>query len=189
MNTLQMLALRRNTALGRLATLEKRAERLAAPAATVMKSALSELSASLEEVQVATEQLQSQMDELGTIRHDLEGLRRRLREFTDVVPVACVWTNGAGEIEEANAAAAELLNVSAQRLAGRALMLFMTERSQFVESLAALNEGLTRVASVDSVIRPRERRPRSVQVVGRRLHNDPRFCWFILDGPPRPHEE
>ena len=178
MTTLQMLTLRRTTSLGRMAAIEKRAERLGAPAAPVVKSALEELSTALEEVQVATDQLESHLDELGAVRAELEQLRAEWDEFMDVIPIACVWTSTSGEIVRSNGAAAALLNVSAQRLAGRPLVLFLAERNPFHDALSALDEGLTRTVELQSVVRPRERRPRPVRIVGRSLRGN-RRCWFI----------
>lgn len=183
MNTLQMLTLRRNASLGRLAALGKRAERLGEHTAPLVRAALQELSTSLEEVEVATEQLQMQLEELGGVKGELLAITRRFAEFLDVLPVACVWTNVAGEIDQANAAAAELLNVSAARLAGRRLGLFATGRQEFEDALTALNQGIARVIEFDAVLRPRERRPRRVHVVGRSLSDDPRRCWFFTSAP------
>lgn len=178
MSTLQMLTVRRNTSLGRMAAIEKRAERLGAPAAPVVKSALQELSTALEEVQVATDQLQSQLEELGDVRAELDRLRGEWNEFVDLLPVPCVWTTASGEIEQANPSAAALLNVSAQRLAGRPLMLFLAERTEFREALSALEQGLTRSVELKAVVRPRERKPRPVAISARRLGGD-RRCWFL----------
>ncbi|HEU4689915.1 MAG TPA: PAS domain-containing protein [Vicinamibacterales bacterium] len=179
MTTLQMLTLRRTAALTRLTTLQRRAERLSAPAAGVIGSALDEFAAALEEVEVATEQLQSQIEDLANARHQLAVVSERFTEFLDALPLPCVWTTAEGDIDGANAAAAELLNVSASRLAGRPLVLFMTARPAFTDALSALNEGLTRTVELAAVVRPRERRPREVRIVGRRMQNDDRRCWFF----------
>ena len=179
MTTLQMLTLRRTAALTRLNTLQRRAKRLSAPAAGVIGSALEEFAAALEEVEVATEQLQTQVEELAGARHQLSVVRERFSEFVDALPVPCVWTTAQGEIDGANSAAAELLNVSSSRLAGRPLVLFMTERPAFSEALSALNEGLTQVVELSVVVRPRERRPREIRMIGRRMQNDDRRCWFF----------
>lgn len=184
MTTLQMLTLRRNTSLGRMATLEKRAERLGAQAAPVVRSALEELSAALDDVQVATEQLQALLDELATVRVELNAVREQHREFVDLVPVASVWTDATGEIAQANEAAAELLNVSAQRLVGRPLVLFMSDRTAFAEADTALSECVAATVRFEAVLRPRERRPRPVVVVGRSLKDDSRRCWFLTPGEP-----
>jgi PAS domain S-box-containing protein len=180
MNTLQMLTIRHTAALGRLATLQRRAERLPAPAASVTSAALHELKAALEEIQVATDQMQSQANELAAVRDDGERKRRQFAEFVEQVPVPCVWTGSDGEIDQANTAAAELLNVSAPRLCGRPLMLFVTERERFTESIGALNQDLARTVDLQVLIRPRERRPRPVRLVGKRLAHDQRRCWFLI---------
>ena len=188
MTTLQMLALRRAAALSKLGTLQKRAERVSGPSTTLVTNALRELSDALEEVQVATEQLQSQIDDLATSRQQANDLDARFTEFIDIVPVATVWTDASGEIQLANASAAQLLNVSAARLVGRPLALFLTERATFAQALAAMNEGLTTMVDVPAVIRPRERRPRELRVIGRRLRADSRNCWFLTPTEPGAHE-
>jgi two-component system, OmpR family, sensor histidine kinase VicK len=181
MTTLHMLTVRTNAALGRLASLQKRVDKTTTPAVPIVRTALKELTDSLEELQVASEQLQQQADESLASKQRLVQEQARLREFVESLPVACVWTTEDGQIEDANPAAADLLNVSAQHLAGRPLMLFTVERAKFSESLTALNEGLTNVVDLAAVLRPRERRPRQVRLVGRRLEHDARRCWFILE--------
>ena len=181
MTTLHMRTVRANAALGRLAMLQKRAETVPTPTAPVVRAALKELTDSLEELQVANEQLLQSTREAAALKARIDHEQARLREFVHTVPVPCVWTAENGDIEEANPAAAVLLNVSAQHLAGRPLMLFTSERVRFSEALSALNEGLTSVVEVAAVIRPRERKARPVRLVGRRLDHDPRRCWFILE--------
>jgi PAS domain-containing protein len=176
-----MLTVRTNAALGRLATLQKRADKATAPAAPIVRAAIKELADSLEELRVVNEQLQEQADEGIELKGRLEQERDRQREFQDVMPLACVWTSPEGQIEEANSAAADLMNVSTQHLSGRPLMLFTTERVKFSESLAALRERLTTVVELSAVLRPRERRARHVRLVGRILEHDSRICWFLLE--------
>jgi PAS domain-containing protein len=180
MTTLHMLTVRTHAALTRLASLQKRAEKAAA-SSTVVRTALKELSEALEELQVANEQLQQQVDQSTVLKARIQDELARGREFVDAVPVPCVWTTTDGQIEEANPAAADLLNVSAQHLTGRPLMLFTVDRVRFQESLSALNEGLTTIVELPVVLRPRERRPRPVRFVGRRSAHDSRHCWFILE--------
>ncbi|HVL69767.1 MAG TPA: PAS domain-containing protein [Vicinamibacterales bacterium] len=179
MNTLHILSLRRTTALGKLARLQKRAERIPAPASAVLSAALSEFAEALEELQVATEQLQEHLDTVAEARHEAQVLRQQFSEYAEILPLPCLWTNADGDVEQANDAAAALLNVSPQHLAGRPLMLFFTDRGGFTDALTALNEGVTSIVEIAALVRPRERRPRPVRVVGRRLQHDPRRCWFI----------
>ena len=181
MSTHHLLTVRTNAALGRLSSLQKRAEKVPIPAAPVVKSALKELSESLEELQVINEQLQHQVDESSEWKDRVRAEHARLREFVDVLPVPCVYTSEDGRIEEANSAAADLLNVSAQHLAGRPLVLFFSDRTRFGECLAALNQRLTTVVEFSGIMRPRERRARTVRLIGRRLERDDRRCWFLLE--------
>ncbi len=69
-------------------------------------------------------------------------------------------------------------------------MLFLTERQAFADALRGLTEGLTQVIEVPAVVRPRERRPRSLRMLGRSLPNDTRHCWFLMaaGGPEAPGE-
>ena len=181
MTTLHMLTVRTNAALGRLASLQKRAEKTADPPALIVRAALKELADSLEELQVANEQLQRHSDETSSLKLRIADEQARLHEFMQAVPLPCVWTYENGEIAQANPAAADLLNVSAQHLVGRPLQLFTAERGRFSDSLAALNDGSTTVVELAAVVRPRERRARPARLVGRRFEFDPRRCWFIIE--------
>jgi PAS domain-containing protein len=180
MTTLHALTVRTTAALGRLASLQKRAEK-GVPSAAVVRTALKELSDSLEQLQVANEQMHQQVEETAVLKVRLQAEAARLRELVEALPVPCVWTQPDGQIHEANAAAADLLNVSALHLAGRPLMLFTVDRARFQESLTALNEGLTAIVEVPATLRPRERKARHVRLIGRRFEHDARRCWFILD--------
>ena len=180
MTTIHMLTVRTAAALGRLASLQKRAEKAAATA-PVVRTALKELTETLEELQVANEQLHQQVEHGNLLKGRVQDEMARTRELIDALPLSCVWTTEDGTILEANPAAADLLNVSAQHLAGRPLMLFTVERPRFQESLTSLNEGLTSVVELPAVLRPRERRPRPVRLIGRRFEHDQRRCWFILE--------
>jgi PAS domain-containing protein len=187
MTTLHMLTIRTNAALGRLASLQRRAEKAAAPTRSVVRPALKELNDALEELQVANDQLQTQVEELADAKLHARTADQRFAELLEWLPCACVWTSTSGEVLEANPAAAALLNVSAQHLAGRPLLLFMTERAKFSEAMSLLTASAgSVVASVG--IRPRERRTRQVQLVGRKRAQDDRLCWFLVEGPVNGHE-
>jgi len=179
MTSLHLLTVRTAAAIGRLSALQKRAERLTGPGGPVIKPALKELSDSLEELQVANEQLQQQVDLLAEARVAVDALQNRFTEFVEAVPVPCVWTDAEGQILQANAAGASLLNVSSQHLQGRPLVFFVVERDKFRDGQAALNGQLTSIVELSLALRPRERRSRQVRLTGRRLQHDDRRCWFI----------
>ena len=181
MDTLQILTLKTATAMGRLADLQRRAEHAPEKASPVIKPALRELTTALEELQVANDHLQSQVDELVALRWSAESVQRRLDEYAEAVPVPCLWTDDAGLIADGNKAACELLNISKQRLAGKPLMLFVTDRDRLFGALNRLADGSAQAVEADMVVRPRERRPRKLRVSGSRLEHDLRFVWFLQE--------
>jgi PAS domain-containing protein len=178
-----MLAARTNAALGRFATLQRRAEAASLTTAPVLKPALRELSEALEELRVANEQLQQHAEEVAGARARLERLALQVDEFAEVLPLACVRTNAHGEIDTANSAAASLLNVSGAHLRGRSLLVFVLERQKFLDAQSALTDGLTTSVEVASGLRPREKRPRPMRLLGRRLQHDDRYAWFLVEPP------
>lgn len=184
MTTIQMLTVRTNAALSRLASLQRRAERIDAPANGVVRPALRELTDSLEELQVANDQLQEQILELAQAKASADAADRRFTELVQVLPCALVWTSQAGEITDANSAAAALLNVTRQHLIGRALVLFMGDRSAFQDAITQLAAGALSTVDLQVEVRPRERRLRAVTLCGRRLDGADHLCWFLLEAQP-----
>lgn len=182
MGTLHSLTLRTATAVGRLAELQRRAERLADKPSPIAKAALAELSTALEELQVANEALQTQLDELNAIRVNVESVQHANEEFAQALPIAVLWTDRAGVIEKGNDAASQLLNIGKYHLQGKPLMLFITDRGPLFAALRSLceAEGVPAV-DVDITVRPRERRPRKMKLCGRRLQHDVRCLWFLHD--------
>ncbi|HEU4936296.1 MAG TPA: PAS domain-containing protein [Vicinamibacterales bacterium] len=184
MGTLHNLTLRTATAVGRLAELQRRAERVTDKPSPIAKSALAELSTALEELQVANEALQSQLDELNATRGNIETVQRANEEFAQALPIAVVWTDRRGLIEKSNDAASQLLNIGKHHLPGKPLMLFITDRGLFFAALRSLCEADDVPAvDIDITVRPRERRPRRMKLCGRRLqHDDARCVWFLHEG-------
>jgi PAS domain-containing protein len=184
MSALHNLTLRTATAVGRLAELQRRADRTPDKPSAVTRTALQELSTALEELQVANEQLQIQVDELSAMREASADAQQARDEFANAVPIPGVWTNGAGVIEKGNDAASQLLNIGKHHLAGKPLMLFVTDRAALFGAVRSLCETAT-LPSVDIeiTVRPRERRPRKMRLRGCRLDHDERCVWFLHDLP------
>jgi PAS domain-containing protein len=182
MDTIQILTLKTTNALGKLADLQRRAETASEKMAPVIRPALKELTGALEELQVANEHLQSQVDELASVRWKISAAEQRLEEFANAVPVPCLWTDAAGVIDDGNAAACALLNISRQRLPGKPLMLFITNRDTLFAAMEALRRGgPSSTVEIELTVRPRERRPRPSRVIGRTTEHDARWTWFIQD--------
>lgn len=179
MTQLHTLTVRTNAALGRLAELQRRAEQISTTTTPVVRPALKELGSALEELQVANEQLQAQVEEAAASRMRADEMARRLDEFIQAVPVACIWSDASGVILEASETAAAMLNVARARLPGKPLMLFLADRTRFFEALAALGAPGGGAVELELLVRPRERRPRMARITGRVLMNDARWCWFL----------
>ena len=179
MNTIEFLTVRTHAAMSRLTDLQRRAERIPGTPSAVVRTALKELGLALEQLQVANEQLSEQMNGLSAARQDVEGVRRRHREFINSLPLACLWTDDQGVVDEANEASAQLLNLSPARLPGKPLGLFITSRELFFETLASLRVRETLEVVVE--VRPREQGPRKMRLLGQRLEHDTRICWLLRD--------
>jgi PAS domain-containing protein len=182
---LHNLTLRTATAVGRLAELQRRADRLTEKVSPVARSALQELSTALEELRVANEALQTQVDELASIRVKVTAAEQALDEFANVTPLSVLWTDRSGVIEKGNEAASQLLNIGKHHLQGKPLMLFVTDRAVLFSALRSLCEtpGVPSI-EVAITVRPRERRPRKMKLSGRRLEYDPRCVWFLHELTP-----
>jgi PAS domain-containing protein len=183
MSTLHNLTLRTATAAGRLADLQRRAERPGTqPASPITKAALEQLSSVVQDLQVASDALTTQLYELKEARLSTEKAQQAMEEFAQAVPIAALWTDRAGVIEKGNEAASQLLNIGRHHLHGKPLMLFITDRGALFGALRSLCEGEA-VAAVDVeiTVRPRERRPRRMKLCGRRLEHDARCVWFLHD--------
>ena len=189
MSTLHNLTLRTATAVGRLAELQRRAERITENRSPITRTALAELSTALEELQVANEALQTQVDEVSALRMSAEDALNTVDEFAQALPIAALWTDSAGVIEKGNEAASQLLNVSKHHLGGKPLMLFITDRGALFNALRCLCETAPASAvDVDVTVRPRERRPRKMKLAGRRLQHRTGCLWFF-HGPQLARDE
>lgn len=89
--------------------------------------AFKELGIVSEELQVVVEELQQQNEALAIARLEVEIQRQRYQELFDFAPDGYLVTDPSGTIQEANRAAANLLNISQQFLIGKPLIVFVTE--------------------------------------------------------------
>ena len=184
MNRIDNLTLRTTNALGRLASLQRRADKAAPPPALV-RDALEELNSALEELRVANEALTEQATEVLRARDVGNESKRDLERLFSALPIPCLFTERDGRILDANPEASKLLNVGRQHLTGKPLLLFFMDRDRVMRGLESLPETGEFVEA--TIIRPRERRAREVLVRVVRLLTRDRCCWF-LDRVPAPAE-
>lgn len=110
----------------RLADLEPRAKELVGQPEVLTIATLAELVAALEELEVAAEEVRRQNEALVAARQAVEAGRQRYRELFEFAPDGYLVTDTQGVIQEANRAAAALLNVTSHALVGTPLAAFLT---------------------------------------------------------------
>jgi PAS domain S-box-containing protein len=149
----QQLAL----SLQRLEALWRQVDELPKPSAQVWQQAdeflekqqahltrsLEELSISLQELQVAAEELRQQNEALAESRKAVEQERRHYQELFDFAPDGYLVTDKEALILEVNQTGAQLLNVSADRLVSKPLVVFVSpeERRDFYSQLRQFQKG------------------------------------------------
>ncbi|MBE9200671.1 MULTISPECIES: PAS domain-containing protein [unclassified Nodularia (in: cyanobacteria)] len=106
----------------------------------LLPQAFKELYSTSKMVQLAAEELYQQNEELIQTRNWLEAERQRYQDLFELAPDGYLVTNGEGIIQEANLAAAQLLNVSRQLLVGKPIVNFvrLEERQPFRSQLSQL---------------------------------------------------
>jgi PAS domain-containing protein len=108
--------------------------------------AFKELGIVSEELQVAVEELQQQNEALAAAKLEVEIQRQRYQDLFDFAPHGYLVTDPNGTIQEANRAAANLLNISQQFLIGKPLIIFVTE-----EQHPLFHEKLTQFQQTEQV--------------------------------------
>jgi PAS domain-containing protein len=121
------------TLIGQLASVRSRVARLAQHSAAspqfpdLLSPLLEELDATFRTLQIAEEALLQQRDAVTTAHERLEAERRRYQELFEVALDGYLVTTPNGTIQQANRAAARLLNASQSFLLDKPLALFVTE--------------------------------------------------------------
>ncbi len=90
-----------------------------------LEIALEELNTALEELRVAEAELQAQNEELVIAHEAVEVERQRYQDLFEFAPDGYLVTDIAGTIQEANYAAAEILNLEQRFLVGKPLINFI----------------------------------------------------------------
>jgi PAS domain-containing protein len=103
----------------------------------------------------------------------------------DIIPGACLLTDTAGLILDANHAAGVLLNVSAKHLKNRELLVFTEDRDAFGTLLGRLNHGADCEVRATLAFRPRERRPTPIDVMVTSVSEQRENVWIWFLAPSR----
>lgn len=113
------------------------------PSGEMAAKLVAELNSALAELEVTALELNEQNQELAASQQNLQAERQRYEELFDFAPDGYLITDAAGNITEANIAAANLFKVSKNFLIGNPMTIFIRgdARLAFRDILASLNEG------------------------------------------------
>jgi PAS domain S-box-containing protein len=108
----------------------------------LLPSALKELGIASERLELAAKMLYQQNQKLSLADQSVKASHQRHQELLEFIPDACLLTDALGVIQEANGAAAKLLNCQHSLLMGRSLTAFVTHetRQQFQTQLQQLQQ-------------------------------------------------
>ncbi|MHC5765019.1 MAG: PAS domain-containing hybrid sensor histidine kinase/response regulator [Nostoc sp.] len=100
------------------------------------------LQQAITEVSISLEELQQQNEELIVTRHLVEAERQRYYDLFNFAPDGYLLTDATGIIQEANYAAAKLLNVRQSYLIGKPMVVFVhqTKRQKFRQIMLELQQ-------------------------------------------------
>jgi PAS domain-containing protein len=114
------------------------------------------------------------------LRREVRAERENRQYLLEQMPIACITTDEAGVIQNANQPAAELFNISAKHLRGRLLLHFSADRQAFGELLRSLPGPGGQIAAVVPV-RPRERglAKLSALIVPETAAGPSSWLWFL----------
>jgi GAF domain-containing protein len=123
-----------------------------------------ELETAQEELRVADEEIRVQRDQLEQLLELNRTSSAQRRQVASMLPVPIVTTDEVGRIEQANAAAAALLNVPLARLPGKPMVTFVRDGDR-----GAVRRALSRVGTEPAQLRveltPRRSAPVAVDLV------------------------
>jgi PAS domain S-box-containing protein len=152
------------------------------------------LLAAYEELSVAEEELRAQHETILESQRQLEIQRHRYHTLFDFAPDPYLVTDEAGTIEEANAAAAELLGVPRTLLVGKPLVTFVDvhARAEFRAHLLGLaNAERIEKWNIEAVVR--DGRNVAVEATVSTLENrhagQKSLCWLLHDISARRESE
>ena len=111
----------------RVADLHRQAAQTPANQINAINSSFKQLDNALKQLEVVEEMLSQQAEELSAASTAVEAWRHHYEDFFDFSPDACLVSDARGILQEANRAAAGLLNVEPSALLGRSLTDYIAE--------------------------------------------------------------
>jgi PAS domain S-box-containing protein len=162
--------------------------------ADVARDGHAELIAALEELNIAEEELRSQHDALLDAHRNLEVERGRYRTLFHSSPDPYLVTDERGTIEEANAAAGELLGIESSKLTNKSLMPYLDAdaRRGFYTQLGNLGDAGGKLDKWVLTIASRDGRAIPVEAtvsVDSGADGKATLCWSLRDTSVRLRDE
>jgi PAS domain S-box-containing protein len=114
----------------RLANLYQETNTFASLPPALLSTAVKELGIASERLEVAAEMLYQQNQKLALADQTVKAKQQRYQELLEFIPDACLLTNAAGMIQEANQVAARLLNLPQPLLIGKLLTDFVAPKAR-----------------------------------------------------------
>jgi len=141
--------------------------------ADLLAEAMESLQISFEELCVAEEEMRVQNEELIAVNQKLHAEHQRYLELFDLAPDGYMVTDLDGIIQEANLAAARLLNVRREFLAGKPMLIYINEqdRRTFDSWLTSLMQGKN-ILGREIGMQPRDGTPFPAALSLSLIHND-----------------
>src|SRR3954468_1439691 len=147
----------------RLSSLERRLQHAPGDASRVAPECLRELEMAAARLDALHENLRQRDAEVRQLRGVVDSVEQRLGALVTMVDCGYLLTDVSGVIQEANPAAARILNISRKSLAGRPFVLFIAAgRVELMARLGMLAEAGT-PTDLDLRLRPRERQMLTVR--------------------------
>ncbi|MBF2022790.1 MAG: PAS domain S-box protein [Hydrococcus sp. C42_A2020_068] len=198
-----------------LQTMRHHANDLPNPIEEWQTEAIAEFSFAVEKLDVALEELRSHNEELSAARQEVELERQHYQKLFEFAPDGYLVTDERATIQEANCAAANLLNIPKQDLVGKPLDIFiaLADRDAFHGQWMRVTKLLARSCSSQEcasqqcdryaskllvkdweiLLQPREREPLpvalSLSATCNRQGKIISLCWLLRDLSDRQHAE
>jgi PAS domain S-box-containing protein len=160
-----------------------------------LSEALEEIATALAELSVAHEELRQQNEDLIETRRSLEAEQQRYKELFEFAPDGYLVTDAAGTIQEANRAAAAVLQVRPDFLVGKPLVVFIAEadRKALHTYLTYLPERTQPLPEWEVRLQPRAAEPFPAALTVAAVHNPQgqvvSLRWLLHDIIQRKHME
>jgi PAS domain S-box-containing protein len=161
-----------------------------------LQETILELQATNEELKVAEEELRQQNEELIAVSEELHAEHQRYVDLFGGAPDSYVVTDEGGVIIEANTAAASMLNVAADFLSGKPLVVFIAEKGkkEFHSRLTRLSSGDEKeVREWELALQPRDSTPTpvlvSVSAIRKTEGTPAHLRWLLRDITERKRAE